>query len=75
MCFFVFGACFVMQYFVSFLVLLTGEENADYFIFIVLLMSHGCYCYLPLPHSAVGWSIVYDCIISWSYSLSFCLLS
>ena len=33
------------------------------------------YCYykwsVAFPHGAVGWSAVFDCGISWSYSLSF----
>ena len=32
-------------------------------------LSCGCYHDLPLPHRAVGWSAVCDCISSWSYSL------
>ena len=28
-------------------------------------------CSLSLPRSAVGWSAVCDCCISWSYSLAF----
>ena len=62
-----------MQNFMSFLVLLTGEERAGCSTFIVLLMSHGCYFYLPLPHKPVGRSAVCDCSISWSHSLSFLL--
>ena len=26
---------------------------------------------MAFPHGAVGWSAVFDCGISWSYSLSF----
>ena len=29
---------------------------------------------LPLPHGAVGWSAVCDCVISWSYLLCFSAL-
>ena len=29
--------------------------------FIVFLMSCGCYCSLPIPRGAVGWSAVCDC--------------
>ena len=31
-------------------------------------MSYGFYYSMPLPHSAVGWSAVCDCGITWSYS-------
>ena len=27
----------------------------------------------PSSHGAVGWSAVFDCGISWSYSLTFCI--
>ena len=37
---------------------LAGEERAGYFTFIVFLVSCGCYCSLPLPKRAVGWSAV-----------------
>ena len=33
-----------------------------------------CNCSLPLPRAAVGWSVVCDCGISWSYSLTFRLM-
>ena len=29
----------------------------------------GCLCSVSLPHSAMGWSAVFDCAISWSYSI------
>ena len=45
-----FDLCFVMQYFVSFLVS-SGEERGGCMAFIVLWMP--CYCSLPLPHGAV----------------------
>ena len=28
-------------------------------------------CFVSLPGSAVGWSVVYDCGFSWLYSLAF----
>ena len=30
---------------------------------------------MTLPHYAVGWSAVCDCGISWSYSLTFLILT
>ena len=30
-----------------------------------------CDFYVALPHGAVGWSVVCDCGISWSYSHAF----
>ena len=52
------------------------EEKAGCFAIIVLQMH--CYmyykCYVALLHGAVGWSAVYDCGISCSYSLTFCML-
>ena len=31
-----------------------------------------CICSVAIPHGAVGWSVVCDCGIFWSYSLTFC---
>ena len=47
------GSCFVMQYFVSFLVL-TGEEGAGWFSLIVFWMPCGCCRTLPIPSGARG---------------------
>ena len=54
-----------MQYFVSFF----GKMIA---LFLLFLMSCGCYCSLPLPHEAVGWSALcdYGICIYWSFTLS-----
>ena len=53
------GPCFVLQYFLSLLILQSSrwEERDDCFTFIVFL----------------GWSVICDCDISWSYSLSLTL--
>ena len=40
---------------------LVEEERAGCFTLIVILMSGGCYCSLPLPHVTGGWSAVCDC--------------
>ena len=40
-------------------------------LYFVLLLS----VFVSLPHGAVGWSVVCDCGISWSYSLTFGPLS
>ena len=72
-----FGPWFVIQYFVSFKFCnpLDWEERAGYFTFIVFLMSCYCYCYVALPHGAVGWYAVCDFGISCSYLLAFVSLS
>ena len=43
------------------------------FIFIVFWMSCLRYHSLPFPNDAVGWSVVCDCGISRSFSLTFSL--
>ena len=55
--------CFVVRYFVSFLVCnyLGEEERAGCFPFIVLLVSCYCKCSAALSHGAMGWSAVCDC--------------
>ena len=53
-------------------VLLSFEKRACCYTFIVILVSGGCGCSSPLPHSAMDWSAVYDCGIGWSYALTFC---
>ena len=65
-----------MQYYVSFLVLQSSCWGRDSWLldFFVFLMSCVCYCSLSVPHSAVDWSAVCDCVISWPYSLNFCKL-
>ena len=47
------------------------EERAVCFTFVVFRMSCHCNRSLTLPHGVIGWSIVYDCGISWPYSLTF----
>ena len=44
---------------------LAEEERAGCFALSVFLLLCGCYCLVPLPRGAMGWS----CGISWSYSL------
>ena len=48
---------------------LAGEDRAGCFALIAFLMAISCYCSLPFPHGAVGWSAVCDWGISWLYSL------
>ena len=54
---------------------LEEEEKAGCVAIIVFQM----YCYykysVVLPHCAKGWSALYECSISWSYSLTFCGVS
>ena len=66
---FVFGSCFAIQYIVLCVLSSFAVFSLDCFTFIVFLMSSDCYCSLPLPHSALSWSAVCDCGISWLYSL------
>ena len=37
------------------------------FTLIVFLLLLGCVCSVFLPHGAIGWSVVCDCGIFWSY--------
>ena len=46
--------------------MLMGEKRAGCFAWFVILVF--CDCYVALPHSAVNWSAVFDCVITWSYS-------
>ena len=50
---------------------LAGEERADCFIFVVFWMSCRCYHSSVLLRCAMGWSVVCDCGISWSYLHAF----
>ena len=43
---------------------LDKEERADCFTLIAFLVSCDCWCFMALPHSAVGWSAVCDCCTS-----------
>ena len=56
LCFFLLVPSFVVQYLIC--NHLAGLEIAGCFSFIVLLIACGCYCSLPFPHMAVGWSTV-----------------
>ena len=38
-------------------------------VYVGFLVS--CDCYVAILHGAVGWSAVFDCGISWSYSFAF----
>ena len=50
---------------------LDEEERAACLGFIVFRMSCCCKCSVTLPYSAVGCSVVCNCDISRSYSLTF----
>ena len=39
--------------------------------FIMVFLSYGCKLYVFLPRGAVGLSVIFDCSISWSYSICF----
>ena len=68
------GLCFGMHYSNSFLVLQSPWRGRESWLLCfncrpdVLLY---CICSVALPHSAVGWSAVCNCGISWSYSLTY----
>ena len=63
--------CFVIQYLVSFLVLKSSLRGRKgwWFTLKVFLLSRVCLCSVSIPRSAMGWSVVYDCVFSWLYSL------
>ena len=65
--------CFAMHYFVFILVLqsLEEEKKAGCFAFVVLQMYNYYKFSVALPHGSLGWSVVCDCGISYSYSLRF----
>ena len=67
------SACFVSQNFLSFLVLQSSRWGGvdGCFTFVAFNMPCRCYRSLILHRGAVGWSVVCDCGISWSYSLTF----
>ena len=43
---------------------LVEEERAGCFAIIVFLLPCGCLCSVPLPHGAMGWSVVCECDFS-----------
>ena len=45
---------------------ISGRSKANFKEMIMKLDLMKGLCSLPLPHSAVGWSVVCDCGISWS---------
>ena len=66
-----FVPCFVMQYFVSFLVLQSSWWGRGSFALVVFLASCNCYCSVAFLHGAMDWSAVCDCGISLICSLTF----
>ena len=50
-------------------------ERADGYNLIVFLLLCDYYCSVSLPHGAKCWSVVCECDISLSYSLTFFLFS
>ena len=61
-CVFLSGSCCVVQYFASFLVLRSSGLSL-----VALLLLRRCYRSLTLPHSTMGWSVICDSDIFWSY--------
>ena len=70
---FVFDTCFVVQYFVSFLVLTSFCSGRESWLlyFNHVLLSYGCKCVMSLSRGAVALSVTCNCAISWSYPLAF----
>ena len=60
------GLCFSMHCFVFFLVLsaIILTRKRELVALIGFLVSYYCWCFVALPHGAVGWSVVYVCGIS-----------
>ena len=47
-------------------ILLVVIDNSPLIVFLIYC---DCYCSVAVPHDTMGWSAVFDCVISWSYSL------
>ena len=62
-------SCFVMQPFLcsNAIILLVRRQ----LIALLDVITCDCYCSLPIPYSAVGWSAVCYCGLSESYLLTF----
>ena len=61
---------FVVQYLKPFLVIQSCHLGRELVALLrCLLISCDCYCIVYLPQIDVGWSVLCDCGISWSYSL------
>ena len=69
----VFALCYVMHCFVSFLVFnhLYERERERAVCSTLFAFLVSCDCYVALSHEALELSAVFDCVISWSYSLVF----
>ena len=61
---------FILDFLYSFANILPGKREKSYTLFVFFLL-YGYLNSVPLPHGAVGSSVVCDCGISWSYSLVF----
>ena len=55
------------------LVYIAEKETADCITLIESWLSP--YCSVSLPRGAMGWPVVCDCGISWSNSLTFCVVN
>ena len=68
---------FGMHYFVSFLVLQSYWRGRESWLLCIYFLRMSCNskCFVAIPQGAVGWSALYDCGISWSYSLTFLYLT
>ena len=53
------------------IIALRERGGAICFDLIVYLLSCGFWCSKPLPRGAVGWTVICDIGISWSYALAF----
>ena len=56
------GSCFVVHYLVSiFAIISLGKKDSWLLYYNCILISFDSYCYVSLPHGAVGLSTVCDC--------------
>ena len=56
------GPCFVVHYLVScFAIICLWKKDSWLLYFNCLLNAFDSYCYVSLPHGAVGWYAVCDC--------------
>ena len=65
-------SCALLSVVSSFAIISLGKRVLRWCALIAFLMSFDCKCFVSLPHGAMGWSVVCDCGISWSYSLFSC---
>ena len=67
------GFCFVLQYFVSFLVLQSSPRERELLFLLFCCVRMLCHCFrsFTLPRFAVVRSVLCNCGISWPNALTF----